>query len=135
MISNGTSGTFSEDAVPPGGLVIMATIAVIMNSIATEAAAEEIEPTYYFRPAPGCIGPAYLHVGEYVACIGQTFFVDHAPDNAQALLWAALGLSYRRNPALGFSLAVVSTIFIEALAIRVAAECRQDAIHCDMRQN
>lgn len=133
MLSSGTSGGVILESNPPGGMLIVATIDLILNSVATEAAAEELEPTYYYlQPPASCSGPAYLHTGEYISCIGNAFS-ENLGDIAKMLSWGLLGAAYRQNPAVGFSLTVVSAIMIEVWAINTAAKCRQDAIHCDLR--
>lgn len=132
IISSGTSGSFSEDAIPPGGLLIVATIGLILGSMATEAAAEELEPTYYITSVPGCITPAYLHMDEYWDCVGTAF--SQSLGESAKFLYYALGtfaLIYKKNPMTAFGICVATGIMIEAWAIRTAANCRQDAIHCD----
>ena len=137
MISSGTSGTFLEDAIQTGGLLIIATIGLILNSMATEAAAEELEPTYYnISSVPGCITPAYLHMNEYWDCVGTKF--SEGLGQTANFLWLGLGtfaLTYKKNPMIAFGMTVVTGIGIEAWAVRTAAKCRNDAIHCDKSKN
>jgi hypothetical protein len=118
MISSGTSG----------GLLLIATISLILNYVATDAAAEELQPTYIVAASGNCI--KYLHTREYWECVGMAFS-ENLGDIVGTLTLALLGVAYRSHPMIGLSLAVLSAVSLELWAINTAAQCRRDAIHCD----
>lgn len=64
---------------------------------------------------------------------GKHFFVDDFAGVVGGLLLALRGIAYKKNPMLGFSLAVLSTVCLEIWAINTAAACREKAIHCDKK--
>ena len=129
MISSGTAGGYVlADKEQNGGMLLIATIGLILNSVATDAAAEELEPTYVTLTGQNCT--AYLHTREYAECVGMAIS-ESLGDIAEGLTMALLGVAYRRNPVVGVSLVVISAIALEVWAISAAAKCRQDAIHCD----